>query len=155
MKALIIQNTSTALREPDLYTGQDLHLQIKQVLNHYHDVPQSISFWLEETMIDMENEGALQIVHTIIDSNLKGIHEDLKSVPFVVMSDNHVSKLQYFLRTPKLCKYFVLGNFPKQGLNNAGRSYMDTLLGKRKNEYLEKILVEFHFRSHFVQIMFA
>ena len=42
MKSLIVQNSSTALREPDLFVGQNTLEQVDQVLDKYPDVPYGI-----------------------------------------------------------------------------------------------------------------
>ena len=42
MKSLIVQNSSTALREPDLFVGQKTLEQVDQVLDKYPDVPYGI-----------------------------------------------------------------------------------------------------------------
>lgn len=129
MKALIAQNTSTALREPDLFMGQDLYAQVNQVLNRYVDGPLEISLWLEDVVVDLEKEGCRQVGETLVSNVVNSIFEEVKSSPFITMSDGVVSKIRFFIKTPTLARLFALSNFPKQGLNLSGRSYMDTLLG--------------------------
>ena len=135
MKELIVQNSSTALREPELYMGQDLANQVNETLNRYVDVPYGISLWLSETCQEMESEGASAIGNEILRKIITTIRDDVKSVPFIVFNDNNIAKIRYFLRTPLLAKKFVLLNYPTpmsgigSGLGLAGRSYMDSLLG--------------------------
>ena len=57
MKILIVQNTSTSLREPDLYFGQDLMKQAIEVTGRYSETPLGITHWLEDTSKDIIAEG--------------------------------------------------------------------------------------------------
>ena len=128
-KEIIVQNTSTALREPEVFSGQDVHGQIIGTLRQYPDIPIEISQWLEATVIELENEGAKNVGESLVHKIVACIHEDVRNVPFVVMNDNCISMVNFLIRTPKLAALFVLNNFPKLGVNLSGRAYMDTLLG--------------------------
>ena len=113
MKTLIVQNTSTSLREPDLYFGQDLMKQTCEVTGRYSETPLGITHWLEDTCKDIINEGASNIVENLMNKILNEIRDEIKNVPFIMLNDHHVAKIQHFIRTPTLAKLFVLYNFPK------------------------------------------
>ena len=136
MKALIIQNTSTSLREPELFSGQDLMEQVTQVIrSDISDIPMGITHWLENTCKDIIEEGASPITENLVNKILSGIRDDVRNVPFILLNDHHIAKIHHFVRTPTLSKLFILHNFPKAsggGMMNqiSGRSYMETLLGK-------------------------
>ena len=53
---------------------------------------------------------------------LNEIRDEIKKVPFIMLNDHHVSKIQHFVRTPTLSKLFILYNFPK------GKSYFQLVL---------------------------
>ena len=127
MKSLIVQNSSTALREPDLYFNQKPNEQVDEILSKYSDMPFGITSWLEDTCADIIEEGAQHVVQDFIGKIVANLHNTVKEIPFVVMSDSHVLKVQYFIRTPKLAKFFILANYPK--MEQSGRAFMETLLG--------------------------
>ena len=131
MKALIIQNTSTSLREPDLFSGQDLVQQVILVVDRYPHNPVGISHWLENSCKELIKEDAHNIAENLVDKILNRIRDEIRSVPFIMLSDSHISKIQYFIRTPILSKLFILHNSPKKGLalQTSGRSFMESLLG--------------------------
>ena len=135
MKSLIIRNCSKALiqNDPedleDLYVGQDLTSQVIDILDKYSTtVPFGISKWLEDILVDLELKNEIHIAKKLTDKILKGIMREIKNIPFLIMSEDHFSKIQYFMKTPKLAKLFILYNYPN---NSSGKSYMDTLIGKQ------------------------
>ena len=85
------------------------------------------SSWLEESSKDIIEEGAQNVMQNIIDKIVLQIKSNVQDVPFIVMSDTHVMKIQYFIQTATLAKLFILSNYPK--MPDSGRAYMDTLLG--------------------------
>ena len=126
MKSLIVQNSSTALREPEIFMGQSTPDQIDEILTKYPDAPYGLIKWLEETSKDVIDEGGQNIIKSIIEKIVFQIKKDVVAVPFIVISDSHVIKIQYFIRTPILAKMFILANYPKVTL---GPAFMDTLIG--------------------------
>ena len=118
MKTLIVQNTSTSLREPDLYYGQDLMKQASEVIDRYSETPLGITHWLEDTCKDIIAEGASNIVENLMNKILNGIRDEVRNVPFIMLNDHHVVKIHHFVRTPTLSKLFIMYNFPK------GKSYL-------------------------------
>ena len=67
MKSLIVQNSSTALREPEIFMGQSTPDQIDEILQKYPDAPYGLIKWLEDTSKDVIEEGAQNIIQSIIE----------------------------------------------------------------------------------------
>jgi ubiquitin conjugation factor E4 A len=129
MMEMIIQNTSTAIREPDLYAGQDLQDQVSQVLDKYGDLEISVVDWLEQTLAHLKSENEFETGRRLVLKIFMQIMAELHKVPFGVMGENSIKKIHYFTRTPLLATVFIMQHFVPNSPAVSGRSYMNSLLG--------------------------
>ncbi len=129
MQKIIVQNLSTAFREPEIYFAQDLFDQLWDTLSDSLVAEETLANLLEELVVALKQDDSHQVGKKVIEDLLKKAKADIDSAAFIVMSDSKTRILRYFIQTPKVAKLFMLFNYPK-GANPDGRSYMKTLLGR-------------------------
>ena len=126
IKDLVVQNTCTAFTESELYAGQDLLSQTIQVFEAYDIHQTSIIQWFEAVLNKMVMEGSEIKAKQLVFDILTTFKKDIIEAPFMVLSDGQVSKLQYFIKTPTIARFFMDFNLAR---NSTGMSYHETLIG--------------------------
>jgi len=130
VRGLVVRNLATALREPDLYLGQDLPGQLAALLTGGHEVEEHLASLLEELAAKVrgeEREGgpALEsLLHPVLDT----VRAELAATPLLLFSPSSVNALHYFLSSPALARLLVLHSSPR-GTATSGRVFEDSLLG--------------------------
>lgn len=125
IKEFIVQNSSTAFRENELYDGQDLLAQLQAVLESYEQ-HKAIIGWLEDVVNDMVNEGSADMAKKFVAGVLEPMKTVIANAPFMVLGDNQILNLQYFIKTPTLATLFLECNAISM---SSGGSVQDTIIG--------------------------
>jgi len=129
MQGMVVQNMTTAFREPELYMGQDLKEQLAQLLIQSYEVEPHLLGLLEQLALKVreeENEGGPSLeslIHSILDT----IKTRVQDTTMILFSPATVLPLQYFLSSPVLARVFILHCHPKS--TTSGKSFEDSILG--------------------------
>ena len=125
MKEIIIQNLITAFREPDFYVGQNLQMQLSDMILGCFEIENDFLEILSQLACQAKKHPLLQekIFHPVLEA----IQENIKTTSIILFSMNTIIPLQYFTSCSELARIFILHSFPKT--QQSGRAYEDTLLG--------------------------
>jgi hypothetical protein len=134
-KSVVSRNAVTAVREPDVYPGQDMSDQFLAVLKDdgSHEFDRDLGDFFDAVLVGLleDGDGADQdLVRRMLDD----VAVELRDVPLVLVSPHQTRVLEYFADSPSAAVTFVMYNFPCNPADAAsGKFFGDTLLGVYKD----------------------
>lgn len=133
IRELIIRNVATAVKQPDLYDGQNLGEQLLELVRHNECdstlTGQFISEVTKEVMVDNEPNDYIALMHVLLRI-LKEIQNEAMSATLVTIPVWIFPTIQMFVgdkTNPVLANIFLNYSTPPNGAN--GNRFAETLLG--------------------------
>jgi len=128
MKALIVQNLATAFREPELYCGQKLDEQLREVLLNSYEVQDSLLQLMDKFAEKISlDEGSTTKLESLVTGVLNQLQKSISDTSMIIFSTHTIVPLLYFIKSPILAKIFIAHSCPK--IASSGKAYEATLLG--------------------------
>lgn len=129
MKNLVVRNSATALKQPDLFEGQILHYQVVKLFNDsdlYFD--QLVKFFdsIVKECVKDEND-PMDILNTAFCSTLDYVQREIVNSSLFTVNRSYMKLIQLFSCNNCLGPVMLQHSTPKR--STYGKSYSDTLLG--------------------------
>ncbi|XP_015600659.1 ubiquitin conjugation factor E4 A [Cephus cinctus] len=126
---IILRNVGTALQEPELFQGQDIHGQYVALFMDSHSINQDLSSFTCGiiSQLSLENNDSSEtVIRAVFSPILDIIHKEAAKSNLLIFRQYWFTLLQTFALSEPLAKLIINHSTPKSG---QGRAYADTLLG--------------------------
>ncbi|XP_058800280.1 ubiquitin conjugation factor E4 A [Phymastichus coffea] len=129
IRKIIMRDTSTALQEPDVFVGQEIHAQFLTLFINGGIVGTELSSFMGGIVehICAENKGSeSETINSAFSPLLDIIHKETTNGNLLVCKQYWFGILQIFASLEPLAKLIIAHSTVR---NNIGKAYADTLLG--------------------------
>lgn len=150
---LIIRNAATALKQPELYSSQDIHAQFIGVFssNNISHGEELIKFFKDIAEEMKDEEAGSNTIYSFLQPVLSIIEKDIQEGSILILPVVCLDTLEAFSRIPEFAKTVVKYSMPLN--RRVGKNYADRLLGAifcisslpkkpdSRDEYFDKITI--------------